>query len=124
MRVEGKLLRLCAMLGEIFEKVIGLLVQPAAILREVEKDQPLDEQLRFAECLRPFHALVFAQVGFDGFDVLVELFEELRGERFLEGVDLPLISTITSIFTVLDASSPRDSILYIRGTRRLRYPGY
>jgi hypothetical protein len=69
------------------DEIIGLLIEPSAILGKIQEDQSLDKQLRLCECfLWREVGLVLAQIVFDGAYVAVEFLEELVGKRlFVEG---------------------------------------
>ncbi len=67
---------------EVVQQVIALLIEPAAILHKVEEQETFEEKLCAAVGLRRGQRLVSFQVGFDGFDRVLETLEELACERF------------------------------------------
>ena len=64
-------------------QITQLLVEPAAVLQEVEKDEPLEQQLRLAIGLRRVEFLIVLKVVLDPVQTVVEASEEVFGESFL-----------------------------------------
>lgn len=59
-----------------------MLVEPAAILQEVEEDQPFEQQLAARVGFGGREALILFEVGLDCIQRGVEAFEEVFGKRF------------------------------------------
>lgn len=82
--VISKSLKVFAERSEVLHQVLSLLIEPAAILSEVEEYEAFNEQLRLSEGFFGVEVrLIVSEIGFNVADVAVEFFEEFVGERLL-----------------------------------------